>query len=133
VRPNGICSAKGITISDTSKNYYNLSDSDLISLLQNGPVAISIASQNWEYYSSGTLTCGARPTIDHAVLLIGYTSNTWIIKNQWGTDWGVNGFAEITRNTSRNCQIGSSAFVMSSEDIYIWAYTMLAVFLAVLY
>ncbi len=44
--------------------------------------------------------------LNHAVLLVGYTETQWIIKNQWGEDWGVDGYIYITRNASYNCGIG---------------------------
>jgi len=49
----GICSASGIRVGYSSNNYYNLTDSDLINLLQIRPVAIAISSVGWETYSSG--------------------------------------------------------------------------------
>jgi hypothetical protein len=36
-------------------------------------------------------------TPDHAVLLIGYNSTHWFIKNSWGTDWGDKGFGYIQK------------------------------------
>ena len=56
-------------------------------------------------YKGGVLTkgCGTVP-LNHAVLLIGYGHDSatgldfWIIKNQWGSKWGENGFARIQRN-----------------------------------
>ena len=29
----------------------------------------------------------------HAICLVGYTANTFIVRNSWGSDWGDNGFA----------------------------------------
>lgn len=65
-----------------------MSDNQLIALLQNGPIAISIASSNWVSYKSGIFSCRSTDPIDHAVLLVGYTPNYWIVKNQWGSKWG---------------------------------------------
>jgi len=56
--------------------------------LQDGPVAIALSADNWEKYASGTFSCPLNPSINHAVLLVGYDKNRWIIKNQWGTNWG---------------------------------------------
>jgi cathepsin L len=86
-----------------------LSDDDLINLLQSSPVAISISSNRWEQYSSGVFSCRSSAAVGHAVLLIGYAPNYWIVKNQWGITWGKNGYIRISRNTSANCQIGTSA------------------------
>ena len=34
--------------------------------------------------------CGPRP--DHAVVIVAYSENNYIIRNSWGTDWGVDGY-----------------------------------------
>jgi cathepsin L len=40
--------------------------------------------------------------MNHAVLLYGYDSNgNWLIKNQWGTDWGNQGF--MTLSSTNDC------------------------------
>lgn len=49
--------------------------------------------------------CPANAYIDHAVLLIGYTSTHWIIKNSWGIRWGLGGYAYI--NKTNDCQLKS--------------------------
>lgn len=52
------------------------------------PVYVDADDSGWQFYSSGVLdSCGS--TINHGVLLVGYTlENNWIIKNSWGTGWG---------------------------------------------
>jgi len=50
--------------------------------------------------------------VNHAVLLIGYTNDNWLVKNQWGEDWGEKGYIRVTRNRLNNCKIGASAFTM---------------------
>ncbi len=47
-----------------------------------------ISSVDWDDYGSGIFRCKKDSKINHAVLLVGYTSSYWIIKNQWGKDWG---------------------------------------------
>lgn len=84
----------------------------MIQLLQSGPVAISISSQGWLNYGSGIFQCTSNAQVDHAVLLVGYTPTYWIIKNQWGQTWGENGYMRVTRNTARNCRIGTSVHVL---------------------
>ena len=39
-------------------------------------------------YKGGVFSCRPTDIIDHAVLLVGYTPDYWIVKNQWGSDWG---------------------------------------------
>lgn len=56
----------------------------MITLLQTEPIAIAVASSGWDSYSSGVYSCPSNSPLDNAVLLIGYTQNAWILKNQWG-------------------------------------------------
>jgi C1A family cysteine protease len=37
--------------------------------------------------------CGTK--LNHAVLAVGYDEDSLIIKNSWGTDWGLDGFIRI--------------------------------------
>lgn len=55
-----------------------------------GPLAIAIDSTDWEYYTGGIWKCNPNNDVNHAVLLVGYTEDqkAWIVKNQWGADWG---------------------------------------------
>jgi cathepsin L len=63
-----------------------------------GPVTIGVDSRNWDDYVGGTFTHDLCDTeIDHAVTIVGYTPNTWIVKNSWGTDWGVDGYIYLER------------------------------------
>src|SRR5579864_1195666 len=34
----------------------------------------------------------------HAMLVVGYTGNFFILKNSWGTDWGDKGYAYVPKN-----------------------------------
>jgi C1A family cysteine protease len=34
----------------------------------------------------------------HAMLIVGYTGNFYILKNSWGTDWGDQGFCYVPKN-----------------------------------
>ena len=49
-------------------------------------------------YTSGVYPASKCSTdIDHAVMIVGFTPHAWIIKNSWGTDWGVNGYLYLER------------------------------------
>lgn len=65
-----------------------------------GPLAVGIdSSSHWmASYTSGVYPASKCSTdIDHAVMIVGFTPTAWIIKNSWGTDWGVNGYLYLER------------------------------------
>ncbi|CDW86181.1 cysteine protease [Stylonychia lemnae] len=84
--------------------------------LMNQPYAIGISSSSevFRFYSSGVITSyDCSQNIDHSVLLIGwgktnYNLEYWIIKNQWGTSWGENGYVKVMINNDglSPCQVG---------------------------
>ncbi len=52
-------------------------------------VAIDGSSRIFQTYKTGIITtsgCGTQ--LNHAVTIVGYGSNFWIVKNSWGTSWG---------------------------------------------
>jgi hypothetical protein len=72
-------------------------------LCHSGPVAISVATEGWNTYKGGVLeasACGS--SVDHAVVLVGVSvaQNAWIVKNQWGKDWGVHSSGSPTDHTA---------------------------------
>ena len=83
-----------------------------------GPVAVGIQGDliSFRYYNSGiysNVNCTSA-NINHAVAVIGYGSfgpgqDYYIIKNSWGTNWGMKGFGYIARNQNNMCGIASYA------------------------
>lgn len=77
-------------------------------LVTYGPLNVGVyaSDSNFMYAgSSGIISCGSSSTIDHAILLVGYTATHWIVKNSWGTSWGNSGFGFISKSTSNDCNI----------------------------
>lgn len=92
-----------------------------------GPIAVAIyTTSSFQLYSSGIFydpTCNPYassngiiyPDINHAVVAVGYgvDSSTnkqyYILKNQWGTSWGMSGYMLLERNRNNTCNIASWA------------------------
>jgi C1A family cysteine protease len=81
----------------TNIDLYDLSDDQIKETLYSyGPIVVGISSVGWSSYSSGVFECNPADTIDHAVLAVGWTSNAWIIKNQWSDNWGDDGYIYLS-------------------------------------
>lgn len=78
-----------------------------------GPLTIVVDASDFQSYSSGVLSCRHNSSMNHAVLLVGYTPDSWIIKNSWGKNWGQQGFITVSNKTGQNCLVGS--YMVSSD------------------
>ncbi|XP_068961718.1 cathepsin O isoform X2 [Petaurus breviceps papuanus] len=69
-------------------------------LLAYGPLAVIVDAVSWQDYLGGIIQhhCSSGEA-NHAVLITGFdkTGNTpyWIVRNSWGTSWGVDGYAFV--------------------------------------
>jgi len=78
-----------------------------------GPVATAIfVNENLKIYKGGIFdddTCNGNS--GHAMLIVGYGTDSttgkdyWIVKNSWGTTWGMDGYVLVARNKLM-CGIG---------------------------
>lgn len=81
-----------------------------------GPIAVGVDSTQWDDYRGGTFKhTMCTNDIDHAVTIVGYTTNTWIVKNSWGTDWGDEGYIYLERGHN-TC--GVAEYVTYVTDAY---------------
>lgn len=78
-----------------------------------GPVSVCVyAMRSFQLYHSGVYyepNC-PKHNINHAILAVGYDttddgSEYYIVKNSWGTRWGMNGYIWMSRNRNSNCAI----------------------------
>lgn len=82
-----------------------------------GPISVAVDSTGMELYKGGIYynkECRVRnKDLDHAVLVVGYGSENgqdyWLVKNSWGTKWGLEGYIKMSRNKKNNCGIATNA------------------------
>jgi len=78
------------------------------------PVVVVVDASNWSPYTGGIYT-SCTTNLDHAVLLVGYNSQYWIIKNSWGASWGTAGFIYVARSSACDTMLTSyPAFPLGS-------------------
>lgn len=71
------------------------------------PVSVSIDALKIMSYKEGVFDdphCGDH--LDHAVLLVGYTPDYWIVKNSWGNGWGEEGYIRMSRKATPDAKGG---------------------------
>jgi len=73
---------------------------------------------DFNYYKGGCYEHSSADEVNHAVLIVGYDDNmcngqgAWIVKNSWGTGWGVSGYFYIKYGSVR---IGSYATIVDYQ------------------
>jgi len=87
------------------KNMVNLPNSQYY--LKRGiaetPVSVAINAEPLQLYYGGVFQdwWGCEGRVNHAVTGIGYGTENgvayWLIQNQWGTNWGENGYLKLAR------------------------------------
>ena len=70
---------------------------EVVNQLQSRSLAVGVAGALLQFYATGTYTTND-PDINHAVSLIGYSPDRgYRVRNNWGSDWGMGGFAFVTQ------------------------------------
>lgn len=89
---NSIFNVSGNDLDDTIKNIK-------LELMRFGPVAAGfLVYENFMNSYDGTTIyqkAEGKPLGGHYVSIIGWDKDSWICRNSWGADWGLNGFFKI--------------------------------------
>ncbi len=74
------------------------------------PVQALVNSDGWQFYEVGTFIGSNNKSIDHAINVVGYDNSDpnnpyWIIRNSWGTWWGLEGYMYLSAKKGEDCGI----------------------------
>ena len=118
---DGRCRFKRENVGATDVGYTDIrrgSESELQSAVATvGPISIAMDAghKSFQLYKTGIYNepmCSSMK-LDHGVLAVGYGSENgqdyWIVKNSWGTVWGMEGYFMIARNKENMCGIATQA------------------------
>ena len=116
--PNN-CSATGKPIAATISSYTDVpanSDEALMFAVSKQPVSVAIEADQaaFQFYTSGVMSAACGTNLDHGVLVVGYNSDAWVVKNSWGPDWGDNGYIQLARGSAYDPS-GQCGILMSAS------------------
>jgi len=69
-------------------------------------VAVCASGAQWQSYKSGVMDFACAKQLNHAILLVGYAPSYYIVRNSWGTSWGIGGYVNMVRGKNL-CGIAS--------------------------
>jgi len=109
---------KGGSISDY-KNILPLGNESSLetAVATHGPISVAIdaSKASFQFYVKGVYDeplCSSTQ-LDHGVLCVGYGVDAgvsfWLVKNSWGTGWGIQGYIEMSKDKQNQCGIASEA------------------------
>lgn len=98
------------------------SDLAMMSALVQQPVSVAIEADQraFQFYSSGVFTGTCGKNLDHAVNVVGYGTDKngldyYILRNSWGTSWGVGGYMFLARGSQYNSGSGQCGVLLEAS------------------
>jgi len=90
------------------------SESGHMSGLAKGPIAVAFeVTSACQQYRSGILKdTSCRGNANHAVTMVGFDSQKFMIKNSWGSGWGSGGYVYMARN-HHNCKLYTHSAIIT--------------------
>eukprot|EP00727_Mastigamoeba_balamuthi_P005611 m51a1_g167 putative cysteine proteinase rd19a-like (510) ;mRNA; f:540397-542123 len=107
---DGVCNAVGYKAAASISDWGVVAGDETFAmpnaLVTYGSLGVSLNADLLKSYSSGVITGTAAcdKAVNHAVVIVGYTSDHWIVKNSWGSWWGEHGYFRIKKGTNA-CRI----------------------------
>lgn len=93
------------------------SEDAMMNVLSKQPVSIAIEADQREFqlYKSGIFTGACGTNLDHGVLLVGYGSDYWKVKNSWSTSWGDAGYILLAKGKEYNNGDGQCGLLLQGS------------------
>lgn len=89
-------------------------------LCDHGPLSAALLATDafQAYRGPGTFNETTPPGINHTISIVGWddTRHAWLIKNSWGTGWGMNGYGWIDYGSAN---IGSQAAWVDAARVFL--------------
>ena len=123
---DGHCNFNKTNVGTSITSFKRIKSGDEKELLKEvakvGPISVGIDASrpSFHLYKEGIYyekSCSSTK-LDHGVLVVGYGEDKdankengeyWIVKNSWGTTWGMKGYVNMARNRDNNCGIATDA------------------------
>ncbi|XP_034318850.2 cathepsin L [Magallana gigas] len=118
---NGFCHFKAENVGATDTGYVDIphmqEDKLQEAVATVGPISVAIDAghKSFQLYREGVYSepaCSSSK-LDHGVLAVGYGTESgddyWLVKNSWGTSWGMQGYVMMARNKHNMCGIATQA------------------------